>query len=624
MAAERVWFVLNRKTSCEGRVTGLFFARHLPPALLTAARNRAKPGRLGCLKCRGVAAAPANLKKARGKPQRPHKIASRRFLRRAGSQIIATQCTRHRAQHAYHLPSHRRRCGIWQAPFGGNHIHQLTGFGSDSAATDGRTPPVQGDSLNLAVARSAFSLMRHVTLFSLDIGTTTCCAVVFEAQVEPHSLSGRVQLQSAQRVYQSPVEFTPLLADDIDEARLFGKVGAWLQAAQVDADTLFGGGVIITGASAKRQNATKVSRALRGILGKVLVHTVDDPCLDAWLAFKGCIAQREPGWVLNLDIGGGTTNAALGRDGDPLATACYHIGARHVQFKPGTYTLTATSAVAQAAMKSLGLYFRPGDTLSAGAARRMARFFAEALRHIWCNQRVPHFLLDVPLAGLPVTSAGLKLHFSGGVGDIIARLQAGETLPTTPYGDLGVEIAEELCHLLAREPMPLVQLPAGAATLARATALGLALHNTEVTSTTAFLSDDARLPLSQVPVLGHWAPALGHKALQALVEQQTQFGGAVHLDLDSHDLPTLKQCAQQLHQALTASANDAALVYLLPHDCAATFGNYLTAWRRLDKRVLVFDNIAYRQAAFLSVGTAQYGVHPVSYFGVPVNRTPAQ
>ena len=39
--------------------------------------------------------------------------------------------------------------------------------------------------------------------------------------------------------------------------------------------------------------------------------------------------------ILNLDIGGGTTNLALGLDGQVLATGCLFVGARHFEFVPG-------------------------------------------------------------------------------------------------------------------------------------------------------------------------------------------------------------------------------------------------------------------------------------------------
>ena len=37
---------------------------------------------------------------------------------------------------------------------------------------------------------------------------------------------------------------------------------------------------------------------------------------------------------VNLDIGGGTTNLAVGIDGRVVGTGCLMVGARHFQFNP--------------------------------------------------------------------------------------------------------------------------------------------------------------------------------------------------------------------------------------------------------------------------------------------------
>ena len=73
--------------------------------------------------------------------------------------------------------------------------------------------------------------------------------------------------------------------------------------------------------------------------------------------------------ILNLDIGGGTTNLALGLDGQVLATGCLFVGARHFEFAPGGYTLKRLSPYATALLEHLKIGSRLGDTLDAGRGR---------------------------------------------------------------------------------------------------------------------------------------------------------------------------------------------------------------------------------------------------------------
>ena len=79
---------------------------------------------------------------------------------------------------------------------------------------------------------------------------------------------------------------------------------------------VFGGGALLTGLTARRDNAATVVRLIRRRLGDTLVAAADDPCLESWLAFMGSAAglsREHPGRpALILDIGGGTTNLALG------------------------------------------------------------------------------------------------------------------------------------------------------------------------------------------------------------------------------------------------------------------------------------------------------------------------
>src|SRR5205814_3577070 len=113
--------------------------------------------------------------------------------------------------------------------------------------------------------------------------------------------------------------FTPFQGDDqIDLGVLEGLLDTWLAAGHVQASELFGGGALLTGLTAQKENASALVRLIRRRLGDALVATADDPCLESWLAFMGSCAelsrQHPDRNILNLDIGGGTTNIALGHD----------------------------------------------------------------------------------------------------------------------------------------------------------------------------------------------------------------------------------------------------------------------------------------------------------------------
>src|SRR5262249_28768785 len=151
--------------------------------------------------------------------------------------------------------------------------------------------------------------------------------------------------------FRSELIFTPHNDGRLDVDAIERELDAWLAAGGVVPEELFGGGALLTGLTAQEDNAAALVRLVRRRLGDALIATADDPCLESWLAFMGsCSAlsrslPRTP--VLNLDVGGGTTNLALGVNGEVLRTGCLFVGARHVEVEPGTYRIVKLSHYAR-------------------------------------------------------------------------------------------------------------------------------------------------------------------------------------------------------------------------------------------------------------------------------------
>ena len=99
-----------------------------------------------------------------------------------------------------------------------------------------------------------------------------------------------------------------------------------------------------------------------------MIATAGDPRLESWLAFQASAAGLSRSlperMVLNLDIGGGTTNMALGKNGEVLRTGCLFVGARHVQVVPGTYQIVKLSTFARRLLDHWASCKGPGDCLA--------------------------------------------------------------------------------------------------------------------------------------------------------------------------------------------------------------------------------------------------------------------
>jgi ethanolamine utilization protein EutA len=462
-----------------------------------------------------------------------------------------------------------------------------------------------------------------VKLIGLDFGSTTSSAVVASARLCENRLSGRRELREVTPTYRSELVFTPFIDEEIDVAAVRRLVEDWLAAGAVQPGELFGGGALVTGLAAARPSA--LTDYLRTRLGEAVIATADDPGLESFVAFMGsCAAQSraEPGTpLLNLDLGGGTTNLALGLGGEVLRTGCLHVGARHLRFAPGSYRLTGGSALGLTLLDHFGIAKRPGAELSPAELAPILDYYVELLTAACRGARGPlttalgqkfePMALTLP-EGLPPA----KLAFSGGVGALIhARLAGDRAPPTTQYGDLGPHLAERIVQsgLLAAGVVTAGQ--AG-----RATVYGLLAHSTVVSGSSVFLARPETLPLRELPILGRIStastPAQLHDALQLV--RQSPRGGALRVQLGSPTPAHLRALGAQLRAALQALAFPPThpIVLLLEENLGRVLGGYITDWRPPTANLLLIDEVAVPSARLVQLGRPHEQVIPVSFYGL--------
>src|SRR4051794_9334377 len=117
-----------------------------------------------------------------------------------------------------------------------------------------------------------------VQLLGLDFGTTTSSAVVATASLVRSAVTGRMELTDVRERHRSAITFTPLDADDrLDVVRLEKCLDEWLAAGGVTPEDLFGGGALLTGLTAQKDNAAALVALIRRRVGRALVATADDP-----------------------------------------------------------------------------------------------------------------------------------------------------------------------------------------------------------------------------------------------------------------------------------------------------------------------------------------------------------
>lgn len=463
-----------------------------------------------------------------------------------------------------------------------------------------------------------------VKMIGFDFGSTTSSAVIASARLR-RSAVGRTELDIESEIFRSEMAFTPVLADGrLDIAELERMLDGWLAAGHVQAAELFGGGALLTGLTAQSDNAPTLVACLRRRLGDALIATADDPCLESWLAFMGSCAalsgQFPDKHIMNLDIGGGTTNLALGRDRQVLRTGCLWLGARHVQVEPGGYRVLRLSSHARELFEHLGLRKGPGDELGPSDVEAIVSTSVAVLEDVCTGATralpIVNRLQQIPFER-PAELTDVVYTFSGGVGELIYRLVRGEPWPkTTHYGDLGIDLAQRIAATpLWADSLKRYQPDSGG----RATVYGLMRHATEISGNTLFLGSRDMLPLADMPILGRLdgAATLGRIREALTLVRQSNRGGCLQIRLGHPTTNVVRDFGLRLADALEQCAFPCAhpLILLVEENVGKTLGHYATRWGALPMRLLVVDELPLRAAQYVHIGTPRGPIVPVSCYG---------
>lgn len=462
-----------------------------------------------------------------------------------------------------------------------------------------------------------------VRLVGFDFGSTTTSGVLARAKLSGGA-DRRSELTHIEIEYRSEPVFTPFSGEEIDEPALAAWLDRWSRDCGIAGHKLDGGGALVTGLAAQARNAGVVRHLVQERFGQTLIATADDPALESWLAFMAnCreLSLAEPSTpFMNLDIGGGTTNVALGQAGEVRAAGCYNIGARHLRFEAGTYRLIGVSDTGRAICTHLKTTRAIGDTPNAAELASLLDFMVRVLEAI-VEGRATEVLGDllpaIECLPYPPASHAAIVTLSGGVGELAYRAARGDALPpTTAFGDLGIDLARRIAQspLLGRHLC--THLPAA---LGRATVLGMAIHHVHLSGATVFLPDPRILPLAELPIVSRLAHDAGDEAMGAalLLAWRAHSGGSIAVDLGDARQVTVRSFGQRLADALVASRFPAErpLVLLVEQNVGKALGNYATRWQSLPIKLIVLDELPDRGAAFVTLGAPTEQLVPVSFYG---------
>ena len=236
----------------------------------------------------------------------------------------------------------------------------------------------------------------------IDIGTSTTQLIFSRLTIENLASSymvPRIRIVDKEVTYRSEIYFTPLLSQtEIDAEKVKGIIEREYRKAGMKPEDLQTGAVIITGETARKQNANSVLASLSSMAGDFVVATAG-PDLESVLSAKGAgadrISEEKRIAVANIDIGGGTSNIALFQKGSLKGTSCLDIGGRLIKVENGriSYIYPKIQKLAERHGIRIAVGDRADESKSRHAAGRAeGRGSAEEPSHRRAKGRGPYLL----------------------------------------------------------------------------------------------------------------------------------------------------------------------------------------------------------------------------------------
>ena len=457
--------------------------------------------------------------------------------------------------------------------------------------------------------------MSDILSVGIDIGTSTTQLVFSRITME--NMSGyfcvpRICIVDKEVIYKSQVHITPLVNAVLIDGEAIRKIVAeeFQRAgfAPKDVDT---GAVIITGESARKENAAAVLDKLGDFAGEFVVSTAG-PDLESIIAGKGSGAFQytldNNCTAVNLDIGGGTTNIVLFDNGEVVSKGCFDIGGRLIRLKQDL-TVESVSPAAEKIARYLGIRLNVGQRTSIRDLEqitdKMADLLAQAL-HIKPQEPLLQAIKTPGSSQLDLQGKRIsRICFSGGVADCI-NMSNGEPIP---YGDIGVLLGQSIARGTLRQAIPTIS---GTETI-RATVVGAGTYTTTISGSTITYAREL-FPMKNIPALklslqeqeecfAGRAEPLMQKINWFLQQSESDrlilaLPGAANPDYK--EVKTLAHClCQAMDRTMPA---DAPVLIVLEQDIAKALGILMEKELCGRRKVACIDGIKVEQGDYVDLG----------------------
>lgn len=459
-------------------------------------------------------------------------------------------------------------------------------------------------------------------IFSLgiDIGTTTTQVIFSKFTVKNVNAAffiPKVEITDKEILYKSKIYFTPLtLEDNIDFNGVTEIVKNEFRKAGISKSSISTGAIIITGETARKDNAEIIAHELSDILGDFVVAEAG-PDLESVLAGFGAgtyeISKNMKKRVINFDVGGGTTNACLFNCGEREDCFALDIGGRLIRFNEFGKVVYISEKI-KFIIENLELNIKMGNTAEFFEVKKLTDKMAKMFIQLAGFEEVSS---DTNKLFIGHKNKGIKVDcitFSGGVSEYVygdkeinsmeAAIKFGDIGPLLGYSIRGVfeELRDKI--ITPREKI-------------RATVIGAGNHSVSVSGSTVIFDEEV-LPIKNIPIVkvsesyfqGDNIKEMGKRVSNEISVYEGKPVALAFVGPKNPSYMQIKAMAEEVVKSFENSENQPVIV-VVQNDFAKALGQTIKNRLGNDKKVICIDGISTSSGDYIDIGKPVAGVIPV-------------
>ena len=341
-----------------------------------------------------------------------------------------------------------------------------------------------------------------VTSVGIDIGTSTSHLIfsklVLRREIGFLNMTGRYLLISREILYESQIINTPLIDETtIDIEAVISFIEHEYKRAGFTKEIVDTGAVIVTGETAKKKNAEEIVKRISSESGKFVSATAG-PNYESVLSIMGSgildKSLTDQKIYVNIDVGGGTSNLAIGSNGLVTSSSCINVGGRLLGIEKDL-TIWRIDKPTYKVMESLGLTYSIGDKILVDDVNKIVLAYASSLLEVMqgpATSTIATKLMMTP--DIEVNGKIDAYSFSGGVAEFIYAKELPEPFE---YRDIGVLLAQEIKKQVEQKGLKIIEPE----NKIRATVIGAGAFSLAVSGTTCYVDPSVSLPINNIPVI---------------------------------------------------------------------------------------------------------------------------